>query len=284
MEKIKKILNKILYPNIFLFILINIVGYGSIIITFLYKLSNHFFGYISYFLSAYALIIFLIKVPKIYKKIYNTLNKIKCINKFMHDVSFRNIVNLYFGFILNIIYISYKFIIGIIFNSVWIGATAIYYLLLTSIKYYLLRNIKKETTYIKKIKIYKSVGILLLLLALLMGGMTISAIIGRKVIIYPGHTIYAVALYTFYNFIIAIISIFKYKKMYNPIFSSVKMISLSTASMSMFVLQFALLYTFGSDITFNLIMNSITGIAVILTTIFISIYMIKTANKIIKKI
>lgn len=72
--------------------------------------------------------------------------------------------------------------------------------------------------------------------------------------------------------------------MYNPIFSSVKMISLVTACMSMLVLQTALISAFGDDENFGVMMNSITGIGVILSVISIAIYMIKSSTKIIKQI
>ena len=117
-----------------------------------------------------------------------------------------------------------------------------------------------------------------------MAGMTISTILGKKMISYPGHIIYVVALYTFYNFIIAIINLIKYRKMDNPIFSAVKMISLSTACMSMFVLQSALISAFGNDMNYAFLMNSLTGTFVLLIVIGIAIYMITKANKIIKEI
>lgn len=284
MEKFKEIINRLLYPNTFVFILYFIIGFGSVIATFLLKLENNVLGYISYILSAYALIITIVKLPNIYKKCYGKLDSMKYSNRFIHDTDFRNLVTLYLGFILNLMYIGYKFSIGIVFRSAWLGATAIYYLLLISIRYYLLRNIKKDISYEKKVRVYRLIGILIFLLTIVIAGMSMSIITGKKTISYPGHIIYVVALYTFYNFVTAIINIVKYRKMYNPILSSVKMISLVTACMSMLVLQTALISAFGDDENFGVMMNSITGIAVILSVISIAIYMMKSSNKIIKQI
>jgi len=278
-----KILNKLLNPHIIIFIVTLISGFSSVILTFLFKLNNSFFGYFSYFLSAYALTILIVKIPNIYRFFYKKLNNIKYFNKFIYEQNFRSIILLYLGFILNIIYIIYKFTIGIINNSLWLGATAIYYLILIIIKYYLLKKIKRRTSYINQVKVYRLVGIFILILTIFMGGMTTSVILGRKVINYPYFLIYAVALYTFYNLILAIINFIKYRKMINPILSSVKMISLVTACMSMFILQSALIFNFGSDAKFGLIMNSITGLVVFLIAIIISLYMIIKSSKIIKK-
>lgn len=111
MEKFKEIMNRLLYPNTFVFLLFFIIGFGSVIATFLLQLENNVLGYISYILSAYALIITIVKLPNMYKKCYEKLDSIKYPNKFIHDTNFRNFIVLYLGFIFNIIYIVYKFTI-----------------------------------------------------------------------------------------------------------------------------------------------------------------------------
>lgn len=282
MCKLKIVINNLLYPKPIFFILSLLIGFGSVIITFLLHFSHNLFGYISYLLSAYSLIIVVVKIPSIYNKSYEKINNMKYAHKFIHDVAFRNEIILYVGFIFNLLYITYRFVIGIVFHSIWVGATAAYYLLLVSIRYYLLRNIKKEMIYEKKFRIYRLVGIFIFLLTIAMAGMTTSMIIGNKTISYPGHIIYIVALYTFYNFVVAIINFIKYRKMNNPILLSVKMISLVTACMSMFVLQVALISAFGSDENYELLMNSITGMVVLLIVICISIYMVVSSTRIIK--
>ena len=117
-----------------------------------------------------------------YKKCYEKLDSIKYSNKFIHDTNFRNFIVLYLGFIFNIIYIVYKFTISIVFHSAWLGATSIYYLLLISIRYYLLRNIKRDISYEKKIRVYRLIGILIFLLTIVIAGMSMSIITGHKTI------------------------------------------------------------------------------------------------------
>ena len=86
----KSLLNKLLHPNIALYILICIVGYTSVIITLTLKYDNTVFGYISYILSFYALILTILKVPTLYKIIYKKLDNMKYTNKFLHEEDFRN--------------------------------------------------------------------------------------------------------------------------------------------------------------------------------------------------
>ena len=57
MNKAKSIINNILFPNIVVYVISILLGFGSIAITFIYRLDNSVFAYISYILSAYALIL-----------------------------------------------------------------------------------------------------------------------------------------------------------------------------------------------------------------------------------
>ena len=57
MEKVKKIGLKLLYPHIFIFILLFVIGFGSVISVFVLGLDGYWFSYIAYFLSAYAMTI-----------------------------------------------------------------------------------------------------------------------------------------------------------------------------------------------------------------------------------
>lgn len=281
----KSLLNKLLHPNIALYILICIVGYTSVIITLTLKYDNTVFGYISYILSFYALILTILKVPTLYKIIYKKLDNMKYTNKFLHEEDFRNDIGLLFGVLFNLAYIIYKFTIGILMHSVWFGATAIYYLCLTGIRYYLLKNAKKKTTFGIKLHIYRFIGLLILVLTICIGAMDIALVYGQEVATYPGHIIYVVALYTFYMFVVAIINFIRYKKLHNPIYSAVKMLALITALMSMFTLQASMINKFGNnEEVFKLVMNSVTGGVIFILILGIAIYMIIKGTKEIKKL
>lgn len=284
MQKFKQIIKKILYPNICLFILFTIIGYGSVIATFLFGYNETPIGYITYILSAYALIITVIKIPKVYRGIYNFFDNIKFTNKLIHDQKYRNTVSLYFGVLFNVLYVSFKFISSFIYKSLWMGANAIYYLVITIIRFILLKTHRKNASKLENVKKYNLTGVLLLVLNVAMMGMIYQMVINNETYIYPGYMIYIITLYSFYNIITAIIDVIKYRKNEDDVFSSVKMLSLATATMSIFATQTALINMFGEEEDNRLLMNSITGTAVIVIVLGIAIFMIVNSSKKLHKI
>ena len=99
-------------------------------------------------------------------------------------------------------------------------------------------------------------------------------------IVYDRYVIYLTATYTFYLIISAIINVFVYKKYNSPILSSVKVINLLTSSVSILILQTTMIATFGeNDLKYMQLMNGITGAAISLLTIGVSIYMIKKSYR-----
>ena len=79
MNKYKELCFKLLYPNIFIFILFFIIGFGSIIGIFVLDLSTHWISYIAYVLSAYALTITVARSIKL----INWINKLLHKNKYL---------------------------------------------------------------------------------------------------------------------------------------------------------------------------------------------------------
>ena len=130
MNKFKDMGLKILYPNIFLFLVFFVLGFGSVIAVFVYGLQNSFIGYISYVLSAYSLTITVARSINLIKWINKKLHSNKYTNRLITDKELKNNINLFSGTFFNMIYGIFKFIIGFIYNSIWFGATGVYYLIL----------------------------------------------------------------------------------------------------------------------------------------------------------
>ena len=97
-------------------------------------------------------------------------------------------------------------------------------------------------------------------------------------------TTIALAAYTFLTFSFAIVNLVRYKKYESPVYSSAKIISLIAACVSMLTLEITMLTTFGTSGSELLgkILLPLTGIAVIVFVITMSIIMIKNGNKKLK--
>jgi len=280
MNKYKELGLKLLYPNIFVFISFFIIGFGSVIAVFILGLSTHWISYISYVLSAYALTITVARSIILIKWINKKVHSNKYTNRLITDRDLKNNINLFSGTFFNMIYGIFKFITGFIYNSIWFGATGVYYLILGMMKLSLTRHVIKKSDNNKQLKQYKNTGILMFLLNSAMVGMIILMIRDGNSAIYPGFIIYAQAAYTFYILTFAIINIIKYRKNHTPIIAASKSINLAGAVMSLFILQVAMINEFGGSDSFKLIINTITGTVTSFITIGIAIFMlINSKNK-----
>lgn len=277
----KKIINQILFPSKFIAIPFCLFSVVLLVNVFSIHLEGTLISYISYLLSTYSLILFVIWFIKTCKfttdeikkrKLYKTYNKnINLINKYAIIIS--SLVNLLFGI--------FELITGIYYKSWWFITLAIYYLILCFMKILLLKNIKHLGENIKKeLKKLKNTGIILLLLNIVLTEIIILTIKYDHYINYQGYLIYAIALYDFYLIISAVINVIKYRYYNSPIIIANKCISLTVAMISMLSLEIAMISKFGNNETnFKFIMISLTGLAIVIINSIMSIIMIIKSNE-----
>lgn len=243
--------------------------------------------YFSYLYSSFVLVVVLFNTKRFYSYLKNgfintnifkntkkLLYRSKLIKKYFEDVNFKTLINLCFSAIINFSFIFIKFTNGILNKSVWFVSLALYYFLLTLVKIVLLNNLRKFDKK-KEYKIYRNVGYFIMALNVALVIMIIQMVNSNVAVVYEGYIIYLTAFYTFYLIISAIINVFVYKKYNSPILSSVKVINLLTASVSILMLQTTMIATFdGTNIEFMKLMNQITGGIISVITLTISTYMV----------
>ena len=248
--------------------------------------------YFSYLYSSFSLVVVLCNIKRFYiylkNKFLNTLfynntkkflYRYKYIKMYFENIKFKNLINLCLSMIINFTFIFIKFIDGVNNKSLWFISLSIYYLLLTLVKLVLLSNLRKYNEN-KEFIIYRNVGYFIMLLNIVLVIMIIQMIRTNIAIIPKGYVIYATATYTFYLIISAIINVIKYKKYNSPMLSSIKIINLLTASVSILMLQTTMIATFGSNnFEYMKLMNTITGSAISVFTLGISTYMIIKSQK-----
>ena len=281
MNKYKELGLKILYPNVFVFILLFVVGFGSVISVFLFDLSTHWFAYIAYVLSAYALTITVARSIKLIRWIRKKLHSNKYTNRLLTDRDLKDRINLFSGTFFNTIYGVFKVVTGFIYRSVWFGSTGVYYIILGMMKLALTKLVVKNASEDKQISQYKNTGILMFLLNIVMVGMIILMLVEGESAVYPGYVIYVQAGYTFYILTSAIINVIKYRNVRTPVIRASKSINLVAGIMSMFVLQIAMVNEFGSNTNMD-ILNIISGAVTSISTLGIALYMIINSKKITK--
>lgn len=306
MKKIKEILLKILFPPVWVIVLSSLTGFPAVIISLTFLSKKNPISYISYVLSAYALTVLCANFPKAKRRckelihgdevkiivaFRSFMNSYKYTSLYLNNREFRAKISLYTGLAINLFYAVFKCSTGVIFRSAWLWAIGIYYVILSAIRFTLLKNVrltdKKEHSVKRKIHEYRSsrtCGIMMFALNIAMTGMTVQMIWKNRGYEYKGYIIYISALYAFYSLISAVVNVVKSAKTTNPIFSSAKIISLAGALMSMFALQTAMFSAFGGGIEYQRMMNTITGTAVSIIVLGMAVFLIIWSNKKLKSL
>lgn len=307
MKKFKDIMLQILFPHAWIIVLSSLIGFPAVIISLALLSKTNPICYVSYVLSAYALTVLcanFLRVKRRCKELVHGdevrvivffrrfMNRYKYTSMYLNDREFRARISLYSGLAVNMFYAVFKCATGAIFRSAWLWAIGIYYVMLSAIRFTLLRNVritdKKEHTLKRKMHEYKSArlcGIMMLTLNVAMTGMTVQMIWRNRGYEYKGYMIYISAMYAFYCFINAAVNVVKFAKINNPILSSAKILSLAGALMSMFALQTAMFSAFDtSGAEYQRLMNTITGGVVCTLVLCMAVFMIVWSNKNIKSL
>lgn len=193
------------------------------------------------------------------------------------DTAFRIKVFLCLSFIFNIAYSIFLFIVGQIYSSKWFFITSIYYGLLSVSRIFVYLQIYPQKQLISKIKTMRACGCFLLSINLVFSTMMFILIYGNQYIKHHEITVITLATYTFTSLSMAIINSIKYLRKNDYLYSSAKIISLISASVSIVTLTNIMLSTFGEN---NLLLRSI--ILPILSG-FVSIFIIVCAILMIRK-
>lgn len=280
MTTFKKYLKAVLFPSIKTLLLFTFITIIILLVIFLNNLNKTIIAYALYPITAYTLLIDLIFIINKMRGIKDILDRYSFFHRYNTDIDFKANVSLHISLYINLIYSLYKAFVGIYYHSLWFGTVAFYYIILSSEQFFLLQQANNtKNKQVEAYKKYSQCGYILLTLTIAIIGMSVYMIHDNQVTTYPGYIIYAAAGYTFYNFILAIISTFKYRKATNPLYHASKMITLAKALVSVFTLQTAMFAEFGKSYIQQRTMNIITGFVVLIIVLLLAIFMIIKAKR-----
>ncbi|MBO5501155.1 MAG: hypothetical protein J6A48_03950 [Clostridia bacterium] len=255
-------------------------------------------AYASYGLSAYALVLVCVRVPGIIRafrtgfeahpNVQRAVNA-PMVQRYRSDAVYRASLSLYIGLGINLFNAAFQGIMVIAQRSLWFGALAGYYLLLTLMRGLLSRYAWKNcvgSDLRREWQRYLACGITLLFLNLALS--TVVALVVRRGsgFSYPGITVYVMALYAFYAIIHGIWNLCRLKHQHSPVLRASIMVSFVKALVSMLSLETAMLDQFGGDSSpiFRKIMTGATGAAVCALVLAVAGWMIFRAAKQLKSI
>lgn len=295
-EKIVRITKRICFlPPVTTFV-IAIPSFIFLIVVLTGKINIPALNYIAYILSAYALIISVTGIVKIVNLVRNGVSEhpfmkwifsVPIVEQLIHEKQFRTEMALYPGFCINVLYVIFKTATGIYYRSAWFISLGVYYLALAIMRFLLIHYIqsKKQTSDKNdELRRYRMCGCMLFLINVALVGITILAVKENAGFTYPGYLIYVMAMYAFYSVITAVMNLVKYRKYGSPILSAAKVINMSTALVSIFSLETAMMAQFNENTEqFRVMMTAFTGVGVSLIVLGMAVFMIVRAGILIKR-
>lgn len=280
---------KLIYPPTWLIILLITISIILLIFIFLRGWEHSPLSYIVYIVAFYTLLVVclcLVSVlPEQSQSIQQKIHRNPLANRYLTDVEFKTLLSLRFSLAINLTYSVFHLLSSIYYSSFWIGAVAIYYILLSVIRFLLLRYLHfDKQDRITKYRHYRFTATLMLLLNLTLSGIIFNMIVRNTPAAYSDIYVIASATYTFYTLTVSLIDILKYRNHHNPILTASKAIRFATALVSLLSLEASMLVQFGNDERFRKMMLSLTGAGVCLVIVSMSIGMMIRATKEIHRI
>lgn len=243
--------------------------------------------YVLYIMSAICLAYFVWTVvylaPKIKNATIASMKKHKFTNALLEDYGYRTIVFSIFSLIFNLAYVAFVAALAFMTRSAWYISITAYYLALILMKGNVFYSKKRHNTERKKARAFRFCGIMFIFLTIAFSGIMVLIYTTDMRFEYAGLLIYAIAAYTFYRLVLAIINIFKAKKHDDLYVQSIRHINLASALISIVVLQVAMFQAFSPQSNFGLA-NGLTGGVVSAIILVLGIFMIIEANKKLKSL
>lgn len=289
MKDWKIICKKLLYPPLWIMLILTVVCTVALAAVFLKGWSEHLLAATVYVPSFYTLTVIVLACIKTFPKYFKNAKK-KVYDhpvggRFMTDIPFRTHVSLYCSLAMNLLYAAVNLFSGIWYWSVWSVTLAAYYIILAAMRFLLVRfvnHIGIGKNQYREHKRSRICALILLTLNFALSGVVVLVIKQNKGFEYAGILIYVMAMYTFYITVSAIIDIIKYRKYNSPVMSTAKAINLAAALVSMLSLETAMLSEFSSDENspyFERIMIGATGAGIFIIVLTMSVYMIVKSTK-----
>lgn len=253
-------------------LLLSAVFGGGLVWVFLNGRETAWYAYIVYVGAFYALVV---DCAALIPRIMGWVKRPRPVKK----GKFRR--SLYTHLLVDLIYGFWQIVQGVVVGSAWIGGYGIYNVCHGVVRAVLARYARKlkglpEDRKKERLgwRCYTVCGFLMVAVNLTMTGLVYQTIWMGRSSHYSEIAVIAVAVFTFYKLIMAIVRVVKCRRSNEPISGAARNLGLAEAMMSLFSLQAALLAVYGGGFEHQQLMNSLTGFAVCLMTMLGGIGMI----------
>lgn len=139
MRRLKDFFYKLLFPPGWIVLISAAAGTGLLVYTFMFGGEDTPIAYVSYVISAYALIVVCTTVVPAVRRVKAMVLKNPYAYRYFKDVHFKMSVSLHLSLLINLLYAGVHGVSGIYYQSVWSGTLAAYYICLSVMRFLLVR-------------------------------------------------------------------------------------------------------------------------------------------------
>lgn len=272
MERLLHITNKLLRLRLVLLAPLAVISAAALAAVFTLGWEDTAIAYASYVLSAYSLTAVTLRLITDARRWHSRALENRHVRRYRTDLDFRLRLRLTVSFGVNLCYSVYKAALGLLLGSVWFGAMAAYYLVLSAARFLLLRG--GMGSLLAGYKKRRFCGLLLAVMTVPIAVTGAVSVYTGGATEYPGHLIFAAAAYTFYSLTMAIVNICRFRSAGSPVYSAANALALMTALVSMFFLQGAMLLAFGDGSSMERDMNLIFAAVLAAMAVGGSVYLV----------
>lgn len=193
---------------------------------------------------------------------FKSLRPRRLLHRAVRDWRVRLCLTLSASLLFHTVYALFQLLAGIYYRGRWFYVLALYDLLLCGARAFILYTLTRRTSGEERAwRCYYFCGIALLLMMPTLITLVVLIILAARPLAYHGITTLIVALYTLIVFLAALWGIFRYRNGGNPLLLAARMLSFTTASVSLLSLETALVFSLGGTLTLPLyrIVTSATG-------------------------
>ena len=289
----KKIGKKLLFPPIWVMVLLTILSTAALIAVFLNGWDTSPISYVIYVMAFYTLSVVTVfcamVLPKQYRQVRQKILDNPLGNRYMTDSIFRTKISLNLSLGINLLYVGINVLSWYLYQSWWFVCLAIYYVILSVMRFLLVRYVRLNDIGANRygeLKRSLACSYIMLLLNFFLSGAVLMVVYQNRGYEYHGVMIYVMAMYTFYTATHAIINLIKYRKFESPVMATAKVISMAAALVSMLNLETAMFAEFGGEMAKEnqQLMIMLTGAGISITVIVMAVYMIVRCTKETKKL
>ena len=288
MQRFRQILLKFVLPHPALAYPLMAAGFGLVLHTAFSGQADTPLAYVSYGLSAWALVLLCFRLPRIIRFGIRFKKTNPLAVRYFSDPQYRTRMSLYISTAINLLYAGLQLLNGVQQRALWFYALAVYYTMLALMRFFLLRQTRihemgknRHREYIH----YQIIAVLLLVLNLAMGAISAFVVMQNRGFRHHEVITIAMAAFTFYSLTMAIVSIFRYRKYRSPVLSAARHISLVSALVSMLSLETAMFSSFGADNdpALRFWITACSGAAIFIIVLALAVYMLVLAGKELQK-